>query len=391
MFPVLYVDDEPDLLAIAKLYLEDTGKFLIDTAQSVPAAMALLELSQYEAIISDYQMPGTDGIQFLKQIRASGNTIPFVIFTGRGREEIVIQALNEGADFYIQKGGEPESQFTELTHKVRQAILRRKTEQRICDQERRESDILNFLPEATFAIDTNGIVIVWNQAMEKSSGVAASAMLGKGDYEYALPFYHERRPVLVDLVFAPEKVAQAKYSFIKTEGDILTTETTYASPKGEDTVLWAKATPLHDTNGAVIGAIESIRDITDYRRAKNALEVSERRYRTLFENTGTAMFILEEDMLVSLVNSEFEKISGYTKEEFEGKRTWIELVVPEDAVWMKELHRKRRQKNSGDLPWHYEFRFITKKRTIRTMFLSIALIPDTKQTIVSLVDITDRN
>ena len=59
----------------------------------------------YDAIISDYQIPDMDGIEFLKKVRSSGNSIPFIIFTGKGREEVVIEALNAGADFYLQKGG----------------------------------------------------------------------------------------------------------------------------------------------------------------------------------------------------------------------------------------------------------------------------------------------
>jgi len=103
-----------------------------------------------------------DGIEFLKKVRSSGYTIPFILFTGRGREEVIIQALNEGADFYLQKGGEPKYQFTELAHKIRQAVRQRRLETSIRDLERREADILNFLPDATFAINTYGIVIAWN-------------------------------------------------------------------------------------------------------------------------------------------------------------------------------------------------------------------------------------
>ena len=114
MYRILYVDDEPGLLEVSKLFLERSGEFSVGTVTSAAAALTLLAEQKYDAIISDYQMPGMDGIEFLRNVRAGGSTIPFIIFTGRGREEIVIQALNEGADFYLQKGGEPVSQFAEL-------------------------------------------------------------------------------------------------------------------------------------------------------------------------------------------------------------------------------------------------------------------------------------
>lgn len=119
---VLYVDDEPDLLALAKIFLERTGRFRLDTAGSGPEAQEKLITGRYDAILSDYQMPGMNGIDLLKYVRERYRAIPFILFTGRGREEIVIQALDNGADFYIQKGGEPKSQFAELQNKIQRAV-----------------------------------------------------------------------------------------------------------------------------------------------------------------------------------------------------------------------------------------------------------------------------
>ena len=124
---VLYVDDEPALLQIGKLFLEKDGEFSIATIGSAPAALELLAKEQFDAIISDYQMPDMDGIQFLIEVRKRFGKIPFILFTGKGREEIVIQAINNGADFYLQKGGNPDAQFAELSHQVLMIVS-----QRIC-------------------------------------------------------------------------------------------------------------------------------------------------------------------------------------------------------------------------------------------------------------------
>lgn len=125
---VLYIDDDPCLLDIGKMFLEKYGEFSVTTVPGAPEAIHLLEQANFDAIISDYQMPVMDGIQCLVEVRTRFGPTPFILFTGRGREEIAIQAINSGADFYVQKGGEPKAQFADLAHKVSIAVERKKTE-----------------------------------------------------------------------------------------------------------------------------------------------------------------------------------------------------------------------------------------------------------------------
>lgn len=123
---ILYVDDDPDLLSIGRRFLERLGSYRVESAQSALEALAHLKRSSVDLVLSDYQMPDMDGITFLKEIRSSYGDLPFILFTGRGREEVVIEALNSGADFYLQKGGDPRSQFVELDYTIRQAVTRRR-------------------------------------------------------------------------------------------------------------------------------------------------------------------------------------------------------------------------------------------------------------------------
>ncbi len=128
---VLYVDDESTLLDIAKTYLERTKEFMVTITPSSSGALNLLKTNGIQAIVSDYQMPGMNGIEFLKQVRATDKSIPFIIFTGKGREEIAIEAFENGADFYLQKGGEPKSQFAELAHKIHAAVDHRRADRQV--------------------------------------------------------------------------------------------------------------------------------------------------------------------------------------------------------------------------------------------------------------------
>jgi DNA-binding response OmpR family regulator len=125
---VLYVDDEPTLLNICKLYLERRSDISVSIAVSVENALHLLDTFSFDVIISDYQMPGTDGIGFLKILNEKHCSIPFILFTGRGREEIMTEALKNGALFYLQKSGNPRSLFAELDLKIREASRRRPAE-----------------------------------------------------------------------------------------------------------------------------------------------------------------------------------------------------------------------------------------------------------------------
>ncbi len=139
MYSVLYVDDENSLLELGKLFLENTGEFQVETAISASCGLEILTIRSFDAIVSDYQMPGMDGIVFLKEIRSRHGDLPFILFTGKGREEVVIQAINNGVNFYLQKGGEPESQFAELGHKIQQAIQRKRAEDALRINEERLS------------------------------------------------------------------------------------------------------------------------------------------------------------------------------------------------------------------------------------------------------------
>jgi DNA repair protein RadC len=124
------------------------------------------------------------------------------------------------------------------------------------------ANIINFLPDATFVIDKKGRVIAWNQAMEEMSGVSAADMLGKGDYEYAMCFYGERRPTLIDLVLDPGGEVEANYLSLTRKGDVLCGE---AYHQGYKRYFYGKASVLFDSKGNVAGAIESIQDITERR------------------------------------------------------------------------------------------------------------------------------
>ena len=676
---VLYVDDETSLLDIGKLFLEEYGNFTVTTTLSAPEGIRLLEQEKFDAIISDYQMPGMDGIQFLVKVRASFGPIPFILFTGRGREEVVIEAINSGVDFYLQKGGEPGAQFAELTHKVQIAVEHHRaaekievlnrlysvlsatnkaifrlqtksdffseicrilvgtggfymawigladTEQKVirpvassgytsgyldtlnistedvphgrgptgtayrerkyyfsndiagdpnmepwrenalkrgyrsnaafpfslgtknagvislyapvcgffdeqildlleelaidiafalqiiddkedqkqaeraldgsetrfralvenasdiirildCDgrivfdtaasgrllgyppgytigrspmefihhddlemvkqelskvytrtntgipteyrlrkadgtyswvessgknlvgvpgidgivittrfiderkkaneallknaeelhaafeeitaaeeelranvdeltrqgralreSERKMKDIISFLPDATFVIDKNGVVIAWNRAMEEMTGEPAEHMIGKGNYEYSLPLYHERRPITIDLVLHDDPAVVAKYPVMKKEGKSLFSEIFIPHlNKGRGAHLWFTASPLFDADGNITGAIESIREITGRKKAEDTLQHQTEFQKSIITNARVWMSVLDPKGNILLWNTAAEEISGYRSEEVIGKNEIWKMLYP-DKEYRKQI------------------------------------------------------
>jgi len=174
---VLYVDDEKPLLDVGKLFLEEYGDFTVTTAGSAPEGLRLLGQEKFDAIISDYLMPGMDGIRFLVEVRSRFGQIPFILFTGRGREEVVIQAINSGADFYLQKGGEPEALFAELAHKVRSAALRKKGDHLLRDEQQFSKSVLDSLPGIFYLYTYPECrLVLWNRQHETIFGFTPGEM-----------------------------------------------------------------------------------------------------------------------------------------------------------------------------------------------------------------------
>jgi PAS domain S-box-containing protein len=252
------------------------------------------------------------------------------------------------------------------------------------------SGVIHNIPDATFAIDRNGRVIAWNRALEELTGIVAADILGKGGFEYSLPFFHNRRPMIADLIFAPDlEIEKQGYTGIQWTGNSLSAEAPATGSDGRFLIIREIASPIFNKNGELSGAIESIADITALTQREITLQDSELKFRIIIETTASAIAILEEDATISYINPEFEKMLGYVREEVEGKKKWTDFVAPPDLERMKDYEYKLRA-DREIVPSNYEFQFIRFDGEARNGFCTITPIPDTGKMIISLMDITDK-
>ena len=191
----------------------------------------------------------------------------------QSKAETVFQSLEETTDTLCFKDGRTVEFFTYplvqngIFHghvwNFRDITQRKKAEEALLESQRRFKDIIDFLPDATLVINSEGKVITWNHAMEELTGLTEASMLGMGDYAYSVPFYGEKRPLLIDLVQKDNDLFEQVYPFGVRKGDVLSGGNYMTNlPNGIRYILGV-ASPLRDANGNLIGAIEAFRDITE--------------------------------------------------------------------------------------------------------------------------------
>ncbi len=198
---------------------------------------------------------------------------------------------------------------------------RKRAEEKLREAHRRLDEIIEFLPDATFVIDADSKVIAWNRAIEQMTGVPKAEMIGKGEYEYALPFYGERRPIFIDLALSPDaEFEKGKYDIAQRSTDTIYGETyvpkTYG---GKGAYLSGAASRLRNAAGNIVGAIESIRDITDRKRAEEALNETNETLGAIIQSSPLAIISFDPEGNVTRWNPAAEKMFGWLESEVLGQ------------------------------------------------------------------------
>ena len=274
MISLLYVDDEPDLLDLCKLFLEREGEFSVTIVTSAREGLQILAEGMIDAIVSDYQMPGMDGIEFLKQVRKDFKDIPFILFTGKGREEVVIEAIENGADFYLQKGGDPRAQFSELSHKIRQAFRRKKAEEEL----RMMKATVSNAAEGILWINEHGGIAFFNDTI--------CSMLGYTREEFNNLTIRDINPRFIEnhLVSLWPGISKRKY---------LTVQDTHRKKDGSSIPVEILLNYIEFGPQAYVFAF--VRDITDRKRADDELKSAYEKNKGLMDYANDAIYIADAE------------------------------------------------------------------------------------------------
>jgi PAS domain S-box-containing protein len=399
MLHILCIDDEPDLLDICKVYLEESGDYSVNIATSAHQALEMLNTIPCDVIISDYEMPGMDGISLLKTLREQGNSLPFILFTGRGREDVVIQALNNGADFYLQKGGDPESLFIHLMHIIQQVVGRRKADDQVRETNTYLTNLITHAPNPIVTWDINSKITRFNRAFEDLTGFSETDVLG---HDFDILFPEESRAQSLDLVC--RALFGEKWSAVE-----IPVRTVHGETR---TVIWNSANIYAADEKTPVATIAQGTDITERKKAETRLQSayedlatteeelrqqyeqlggqeqvlrkSQERYSSILSTTPAGIGIVKDQLVVES-NDRLCIMTGYTCDEL--------ATVNIHSIWA-DADAQRVAENDTDLhTMSVEARWRRKDGAIIRVLLNSALLnpqDPSEGTVLTALDVTSR-
>jgi len=304
---VLHVDDESDFTEMTATFLErEDERFSVETATSASEGLDYIAENQIDCIVSDYDMPSQDGIEFLKTVREEHLNLPFILFTGKGSEEVASTAISAGVTDYLQKESTT-SQYTVLANRIRN-VVEGSSAQR---DRQRHLDAIETAQEG-ISILNDGQFIYVNEAYADLYGYEPAKMIG------------ERW----DLIYPDEKVAEVRDEVLPVVENTGRWHGEITGIRADGTTLVQEKT-LAETDGGEL--VCTVRDITEREEQKKRLKRTTASFELAVE--GANLGVWDWDMRTDEVqfNDKWAEMLGYTLEELEPHLdTWETRVHPDD-------------------------------------------------------------
>jgi PAS domain S-box-containing protein len=325
---VLHVDDDTCMLEVSKEILMMEGNFEIDHALSVEEAFKKLETQDYDVVISDYEMPQKNGLEFLKELRQQKNEIPFILFTGKGREEVVVKALNLGADRCINKSGSPEAVYSELADAISKTVERKKSKQLLVESESKYRTVVEKSLQGILITLTSPLQLVFaNDNMARILGYSTDELLSLSPEGITGLIFQQDRSVFFKRLQSRARGKQATASFA------------FRAVRKDGSIIWLEAFSNlieYEGQSAVLGMFL---DISERKKADQILKESEARYRSLYESSFDGVMLTKPDGSILSANPQACRMLGMTEDEI--KEAGREGIVVKDEKLAAALKERK--------------------------------------------------
>lgn len=358
LISVLFVDDEPSICDIARIYLEERfGGFTLTGVTDGEEALNIVNTRTFDAIVSDYEMPGLNGLQLLRTIRDRNDNTPFLVCTGKSRHEVVIEALNAGADFYLQKGEDPLVLFTEMKQMIIQAVNRRRSEKALAKSRNLVEEIIDFLPDATMAVDSSNRIIAWNRIMENLTGISTESVLNQCRDLTSCQFTNPEVSSLIEQILILGERITYEPGITDTNDRVTIEEYHEPGVQGMDNDRYYRimVSPILGADLEKLGFIGSVRDITIQKRSEYALLESRENFRALVENNTDIVMRFDKEGRHLYVNPAIQPYIPFEPEYLIGKR-YKELMFSQKKgeEWDALIHEviTRGEPAESDISFH---------------------------------------
>lgn len=309
---VLHVDDQPDFGEMAREFLERVDdRIRVEPVTTASDGLDRIADGDIDCVISDFDMPGTDGLEFLKAVRETFGDIPFILFTGQGTEDVASKAISAGVTDYFQKTSGME-QYEILGHRVLHAVDQFRTEAELEENKRRFRTLVEKSTDAIFTVSVDGTFEYVTPAVTHVLGYQPDELIGMDGFEHIHPDDRERvRQQFTSLLEDPSGSARIEYRYRHANGEWISLEA-----RGRNLL----------SDELIEGVIVYARDVTERKRHKQTVERHER----IPETLGVAVYTLDPAGHIIDVNDQFERLTGYTRADLVGES--VSLLLSNDDI-----------------------------------------------------------
>ena len=333
---VLCVDDERCSIELTKEILCIEHNFKIDGAESVDEAFKKMENQTYDVVVSDYEMPQKNGLDFLKELREQEIEIPFILFTGKSREGIAVKALNLGADSYINKHGSPEAVYVELAHAITKTAERKKAVQLLAKSESKYRRLVEDSLQGTMILLPAPLKLVFaNDAIGKMLGYSIKELMLLSPKDLRSLVYYEDRTAYFNRMEKRLQGEQPKSCY------------EFRAVRKDGSVIWVESLSNRIEYDGQIALQGIFLNIDERKQAEDMVKKSEARYRDLANFLPEIVFEADLTGEITFLSQRASEITGFTQEELNNRLNIISFVSPEDLARAKMNIKKSLSGVSG--------------------------------------------